>query len=133
MDPRVQAAGMKIGIDISSLYEKYKNRTIFPSAESKSQTLGEKTNVIAESSLLDTAIVCQRCHGTGLCKVSYNHQVREVNCDDCDAEGLLERNRGIAGASFRPLRPFKVSDTSATLKGDTGMENGHSESSPRSV
>lgn len=138
MDPMVQAAGMKVGIDATSLYEKYKNRAMSPlninhSTYSPAQTLEGSTTVRSESSILDAIVVCQRCHGTGLYKVRYNHQVREVNCSTCDAGGLLVKEEGNAGAASHPLRPFKVSSTRTAR--DAGMEsvNDEEESPPMPI
>ena len=41
---------------------------------------------------LDRLVMCSRCHGQGMYKHYYNHQVRDVNCEQCDAEGLMWKN-----------------------------------------
>ena len=46
-----------------------------------------------ESKKLDSLTICFRCHGYGFIKEEYNHQVKEVNCDVCDCEGLLSSNK----------------------------------------
>ena len=43
------------------------------------------------SARLDRLVLCSRCNGQGMYKKQYNFQVRDVNCEICDSEGLLYR------------------------------------------
>lgn len=38
---------------------------------------------------LDQIVICSRCSGQGIVKVHYNFQVKDVNCDECEAEGEI--------------------------------------------
>jgi len=40
---------------------------------------------------LDRLKICPRCAGQGVHKEHYNYQVKDVNCETCEGEGLLYR------------------------------------------
>ena len=44
------------------------------------------------STRLDRLKMCPRCGGQGLHKVHYNYQVKDVNCETCEGQGLLYRD-----------------------------------------
>ena len=35
---------------------------------------------------MDRLVVCSRCNGQGIVKEHYNYQVKDKNCDECEAE-----------------------------------------------
>ena len=38
---------------------------------------------------LDRLVICGRCQGQGIHKSFYNYQVKDINCDECEGEGLM--------------------------------------------
>ena len=92
MNPSLQAVGHQCGIDVDSLLKKYsggapKNNTGSDSVASTRDARDEKTT---NTDKLDRIRICKGCHGYGLVKEMYNHQVKEVNCGYCEGEGIIE-------------------------------------------
>ena len=86
MDESTQAIGLAVGIDVNAMYEKYSKQT----NNSADSTFSYKlNNSSTEEFHVDDIVACKRCHGSGLMRITYNHQVRDVNCEDCEAQGLL--------------------------------------------
>ena len=93
MNDTLKAAGLQCGLDIESLYKKYtKNKT----SDVRNQGLINMTHNSApplKMSNLDDIIICKSCHGLGFVKEHYNHQVKDVNCHECDGEGIKKISR----------------------------------------
>ncbi len=97
IDPSIQAAGSRCGVDVEALYKKYA-RGGAPkrnSLDAAAAVPGEKTT---STEGLDRLRVCKACHGYGLVKTVYNHQVKEANCEECEGEGIVEEK------AFSPRR-----------------------------
>jgi protein required for attachment to host cells len=79
----LKAAGAVCGVNVEALYKKY--------VDKKSATGGEKEGGAPPLKLsqLDNIVICKRCHGLGFIKEHYNHQVKDVNCNECAGDGLL--------------------------------------------
>lgn len=112
IDPSLEAAGYQCGINVESLYKKYSrcapsNQSTsakrITSTKSNGQYINDKTNMlsnydtsdtnaaqITDMSGLDRIRICKQCNGYGLVKERYNHQVKEINCDECNGEGTIE-------------------------------------------
>ena len=71
------------------LYEKYK--ALKMNSESTKGTPNDACANIqkTDSTKLDSMIICSNCKGMGICQEIYNHQSRDVNCPQCDSEGIL--------------------------------------------
>lgn len=103
MDPSLQAVGLQCGVDVEALYTKYARSGVGSkvSTAGKESTIGDTQNAPAgceaaqsesgvNASCLDRMRICPRCHGYGLVKEHYNHQVKEVNCGECQGEGIID-------------------------------------------
>ena len=112
LSQEVLDAGATIGIDVSAIRQKYTTQKIVSNLGSSDDaiktkamvedaerlrkmeamqdgTYVEPTTVSSSSKRLDRIVVCQRCLGQGMVKTEYNFQIRESNCEECDAEGVL--------------------------------------------
>ncbi len=110
VDQQLLAAGNVCGIDIEAVIKKYSgnspclpvsnvsrhNESTLDQATKKSpleiamNVAHSETNKSADTRALDRIHICQRCHGYGIVKEIYNHQVHEVNCEVCDGDGIVE-------------------------------------------
>ena len=99
VDSSLQAIGQQCGVDVEALYEKYARvstkRNSAAASSSSAEDATENCNETAGSSnndtdKLDRLRVCKKCQGYGLVKETYNHQVKDVNCEECEGEGLIE-------------------------------------------
>ena len=52
----------------------------------------ERRKLVEASQRLDRLVLCSRCAGQGMYKHHYNFQVKDVNCEVCDSEGLLYKS-----------------------------------------
>lgn len=107
LDSTVYAVGRSIGVDIDMLHQKYqhhrsstipiRNQTssrndICKSFSQKTKPKPDSTaKTSTDSKILDNLLICSRCHGTGLIDHTYNFQVRQLNCEHCDGEGLIQK------------------------------------------
>mmetsp|Transcript_19926 Transcript_19926/g.41630 ORF Transcript_19926/g.41630 Transcript_19926/m.41630 type:complete len:200 (-) Transcript_19926:52-651(-) len=119
---QVRAAGASVGIDVDKLRAKYlttKFTANLAAGGSEDQlkvkqqledaarmrALEENTDGNSSSSVtqndkmkeetkkrLDLLVICSRCNGQGIVKESYNFQVKDKNCDECEAEGILYKD-----------------------------------------
>ena len=91
MNDTLKAAGLQCGLDIESLYKKYtKNKT----SDVRNQCSNDNGDAPPlKMSSLDDIIICKSCHGLGFVKEHYNHQVKDVNCHECDGEGIKKISR----------------------------------------
>lgn len=90
MDEKTKLIGLRNGIDVNALFLKYSSVQKAYTSSLKKEVASDG-NLKSDSIILDNMIVCNICGGSGLMKINYNHQVREVNCSNCGAEGFLER------------------------------------------
>lgn len=74
------------GVNVNALFKKYSE---LDSRGEKASTASQ--NKPSSSRKLDSMRICNICNGLGLCQITYSHQIREVNCDNCDGEGTLEK------------------------------------------
>ncbi|GMI37614.1 hypothetical protein TrRE_jg4451 [Triparma retinervis] len=118
----VREAGASIGIDVDKLRKKYLTTKLTANLaaggsedqlkvkqqlEDAARMRTLEANAGADSALtsgqadekkeeikrrLDKLVVCSRCNGQGLVKESYNFQVKDKNCDECEAEGILYKD-----------------------------------------
>ena len=79
-------------MDGKSLYYKYSKLQINSSSNRDVTRTAQQSTITSRSKVLDNLIICMECDGCGLKKISYNCQVREINCDLCKGEGLLAKN-----------------------------------------
>ena len=49
------------------------------------------SNLKEEYAKLDSVKACSKCHGAGIEEVTYNFQLRVLNCSSCDGEGFIGR------------------------------------------
>ena len=76
------------GVDVEVLYKKYAaGRSIH---QGKNGNQSDEDVPPLKLNLLDNIIICKRCHGLGLIKEHYNHQVKDVNCNECDGDGVID-------------------------------------------
>ena len=83
--PNLQAVGQQCGVNVEALYQKY---------QASAPKHNTSAAITRDKSTTDTArLNCFRiynvCHGYGLMKQMYNHQVKEVNCGECEGEGII--------------------------------------------
>lgn len=88
VDAALQAAGRQCGIDVNAIISKYKNDV--EQHSSKPEEVQSFTNKF-DGDGLDQLQICKLCKGCGLRKELYNHQVKEVNCEKCEGEGIVPR------------------------------------------
>jgi len=150
-------AGESIGIDVRAIRQKYATQKIVSNlgtdedaiktkamiedaermrqleamSEGKPVEIAQKTS--SQSKRLDRLVVCQRCLGQGLVKTEYNYQIRETNCDECDAEGILFKSDDgrlvkmkDSGAEAVVQKPMSDADARALANG--GSKNSFSAS-----
>jgi len=94
VDATLQAVGRQCGIDVNAIISKYKNDV--EQHSSKPEEVQSFTNKF------DGLQICEVCKGCGLRKELYNHQVKEVNCEKCEGEGIVPNEkmgviRGVSG------------------------------------
>lgn len=87
IDPSLQAAGQQCGIDVEALYKKYSSRDAPTQNDASDATQDGKTT---NTDSLDRLQICKQCNGYGLVKEMYHHQIKEVNCGNCEGEGIVE-------------------------------------------
>lgn len=88
MDEKTQTIGLSVGIDVNELYIKYNKHSNIRSFNDPRLHERNQNRSITDSNL-DNIFVCKTCNGSGLMKINYNHQVRDENCQNCQAQGLL--------------------------------------------
>ena len=105
MDPDVKSILNSHGYNVEHLREKYAKRvsgTGLPNAL-RSNTIAseyEKTSsptTAKQHQDINCIYICESCQGIGVVKAKYNHIVREMNCEVCDGEGLLWRDKSNGG------------------------------------
>jgi DnaJ-class molecular chaperone len=74
------------GLDVENILDKYSGYAKCEHQSSKVE------GVTSNRGHLDNLNICDRCDGTGYMKEPYNHQIKEVNCVQCDGEGLLRKS-----------------------------------------
>ena len=89
MDDTLKAAGLQCGLDIDSLYKKYSNNNPKDVGNQCGNGEEDAPPLKITSSNLDDMFICKSCHGIGFVKEHYNHQVKDVNCHECDGEGII--------------------------------------------
>ena len=97
-DKQLESLSQSAGVDLIGLREKY--------AAIGAQSVDEKTGMVSSGSnpvvsneqerlvleahrRLDQMKICKTCQGLGTVKETYNFQVREKNCPDCDGDSLV--------------------------------------------
>lgn len=86
IDPSLQAAGHQSGVDVDALYKKYSGSA--PTQNSASDFSSSAASTSATK--LNNIRICKQCHGYGLVKEMYYHQVKEVNCGECAGDGIIK-------------------------------------------
>ena len=92
IDPSLQAAGQQCGVDVEALYKKYSCRDA-PTQNGASEAVqadATQENKTTNTNPLDRLQICRQCNGYGLVKEMYHHQIKEVNCGNCEGEGIVE-------------------------------------------
>ena len=88
VDATLQAVGRQCGIDVNAIISKYKNDV--EQHSSKPEEVQSFTNKFdGDRNLVDQLQICKVCKGCGLRKELYNYQVKEVNCEKCEGEGIV--------------------------------------------
>ena len=106
VDPSLVAAGNQCGVDVEAIVKKYSStgrgseqpqqhngqncsasydKALGGGHSSTSQPTNNNTN----TDKLDRFRICKECRGYGLVKETYNFQVKDVNCEECDGEGIV--------------------------------------------
>ena len=106
VDPSLVAAGHHCGVDVEAIVKKYSSTGrggVQPQQDngqtcsaSNDQAQGgdhsstsQPTNNNTKTDKLDRFRICKECRGYGLVKETYNFQVKDVNCEECDGEGIV--------------------------------------------
>ena len=111
VDPSLVAAGHQCGVDVEAIVNKYSSTgrggvqpqqhtgqnccpTSYDQAQggghsSTSHPTNTNTNTNTNTDRLDRFRICKECRGYGLVKETYNFQVKDVNCEECDGEGIV--------------------------------------------
>ena len=117
LSEEVKNAGLSVGVDVEKLRQKYLSAKLVSSLESQTDDSVKIKQQIEDaqrmreleagargepsenpklpdvsSRRLDNIVICPRCAGQGLVKQSYNFQIRESNCEECEAEGILYKD-----------------------------------------
>lgn len=89
MNDALISAGAQCGVNVEAIFNKYTNKES-KSAEDKNEA-GKLEEVVPplRCGKLDDLVVCKRCNGMGIIKEHYNHQVKDVNCNECGGDGLI--------------------------------------------
>ena len=91
-DQALRTASETSGIDFSALKSKYSSGSAFRRATPTTQSEIDdiKLQAAKEShARLDNLKICTKCEGLGYINERYNHQVKEINCPQCDGESIL--------------------------------------------
>eukprot|EP00804_Cyclotella_cryptica_P005655 CCRYP_000026-RD/>CCRYP_000026-RD protein AED:0.42 eAED:1.00 QI:0/0/0/1/0/0/2/0/151 len=83
MNDSLKAAGDRCGVDVDALYKKY-------ACQKRVRGNVSNTEDATRESVLDNMLICKRCNGYGLIKEHYNYQVKEINCTECDGDGVIQ-------------------------------------------
>ena len=106
VDPSLVAAGHQCGVDVEAIVKKYSStgRGSEQPQQDNGQTCSasynqarggghsstlQPTNNNTNTDKLDRFRICKECHGYGLVKETYNFQVKDVNCEECDGERIV--------------------------------------------
>ena len=106
VDPSLVAAGHQCGVDVEAIVKKYSStgRGSEQPQQDNGQTCSasynqarggghsstlQPTNNNTNTDKLDRFRICKECRGYGLVKETYNFQVKDVNCEECDGEGIV--------------------------------------------
>jgi len=107
VDPSVVAAGHQCGVDVEAIVKKYSSTgrgSVQPQQDNGQNCSGasydkarggghsstsQPTNNNTNTDKLDRFRICKECRGYGLVKETYNFQVKDVNCEECDGEGIV--------------------------------------------
>jgi DnaJ-class molecular chaperone len=74
------------GVDFEALRIKYQRAE---SIKNPNTSGYREEEIKATHYQLDKYKICQKCNGQGLIKQTYNHIVKQVNCDACDGDAIL--------------------------------------------
>lgn len=88
MNESLISAGAQCGVNVEAIYHKYAGKMVTSKDSKKAMKLDEDVPPL-RCSKLDNLVVCKRCNGLGIIKEHYNHQVKDVNCDECNGDGLI--------------------------------------------
>ncbi len=97
IDPRKEALLRSQGIDIEELFRKYANNNKFDQTSDVSSKVASgdgKLHIEEEKNgkcTLDNMYICQLCGGSGIRSIVYNHVVNDVNCEECNGDGIKNR------------------------------------------
>ena len=84
----LKAAGRQCGVDVEALCKKYAGgRSV---QDGKNYGHSDEDMPPLKLDALNNLIICKRCHGLGLIKEHYNHQVKDVNCNECGGDGTID-------------------------------------------
>ena len=141
----VIAAGASVGVDVEKLRNKYLSQKLVSNlaasggedeiklkqqlqdAQRMREMEARANGVVVEPNKeevekneagkkrLDNIIVCARCSGQGLVRQTYNFQIRESNCEECEGEGILYK--GENGVLLKPSQAPQVSAEAYNVEG----------------
>ena len=104
VDPSLVAAGHQCGVDVEAIVKKYSSTgrcseqpqqhnghwsASYNQARGGHSSTLQPTNNNTNTDKLDRFRICKECRGYGLVKETYNFQVKDVNCEECDGEGIV--------------------------------------------
>ena len=80
--------GERCGFDVEALYNKYKDGS---KQSPRNETSEEPRAARKTSSALDDIQICASCQGYGLVKQHYSFTVKDVKCQKCDGDGVVQK------------------------------------------
>lgn len=75
------------GMDLAAIRRKYQNGDV------NTQANPNVTGTIPPDNKVKDFIICPKCNGLGIIKVTYNHMVNDRDCDKCDGESIIRVNQ----------------------------------------
>jgi len=95
MDSDVKAILKSHGYDVEHFRQKYTKKASSATPTLVKRTKGSSVHECDASKQrdIDEICICNSCQGLGIIKDTYNHIVREINCDTCETEGILWKQR----------------------------------------
>lgn len=74
------------GVDLAAIKKKYMN------SSADTNVSASAGNIPPDNKVKDF-IICPKCNGLGIMKVTYNHMVIDRDCDKCDGESIIRINQ----------------------------------------
>jgi DnaJ-class molecular chaperone len=114
-ESQLKSLSATAGVDLLALRDKYsstryRNTSSIPD-EARDATVDiseeERVAMVAAHGRLDDYKICQTCQGQGFIKETYNFQVRDKNCPDCDGESIIMKSH-VAAEEAKLLAELRV-------------------------